>query len=54
MLVVYGNASSDSKEKLAEIGAALEKEGYVIAYNSAFFNLVIMKNEIENPEEETV
>ena len=52
MLIVYGNATSDNKEKLLEIGAALEKQGFVIAYNTNYFNLVIMKNETEKRTEE--
>ena len=52
MLIVCGNASSDNKDRLIEIGTALENEGYIIAYNSSYYNLVIMKELVEKPVEE--
>ena len=43
---------ADLMDCFPEIGAALEKQGFVIAYNTNYFNLVIMKNETEKRTEE--
>lgn len=49
MLMVYGNAYADTKEKMNEVVSALKKSNFIIAYNSDT-NIVIMKEVEENKE----
>lgn len=49
MLMVYGNAYADTKEKMQEIIKALSEDDFIIAYNSDT-SIIILKDVEEDKE----
>ena len=52
MLVVFGNAYCNSKERLSEVVSALENDNFVIGYDGNNNSNIIIMKDIPVEEEE--